>query len=105
PAELEAVQLIGLRKHRQQRGAEVIVVAGVAAATDDVAAAVAEPGLVVDVPAASRHTAFGKRADEVHRQEATAKLNHLRPGDRGLQPLTVMERRVPVVDWRVVAAE
>ena len=83
----------------------LVVVAGVSGAADDAAAAVAEAGLVAQVPAAGRHGALDERADEVHRQELAAELDHLRPADRRLQPLAVMEGGVPVVDRRVIAAE
>ena len=41
----------------------------------------------------------------MHRQETTAELDHLRTTDGGLQPGTVMERSIPVIDWRVIPAE
>src|SRR6266404_5884693 len=41
----------------------------------------------------------------MHRDEATTELGHLRTTDCGLEPLSMMERRVPVVDGRVIATE
>src|SRR5690242_20296358 len=39
------------------------------------------------------------------RNEAAAELRHFRAADRCLQPLPVMERRVPVVDGSMIPAE
>ncbi len=80
-------------------------VTGVAAPADDLSAAVADACLVVHVQAAGGHRAFDERADEMHRQEAAAELNHLGPRDRRLEPLSMVELRVPPVDGRVVPAE
>ena len=41
----------------------------------------------------------------MHREQASAELDHLRPGDGRLQPLTVMERCVPEIDRRVITTE
>ena len=38
----------------------------------------------------------------MHGDKRPAKLDHLRPADRGLQPSAMMERGVPIADGRVV---
>src|SRR5439155_13579449 len=73
--------------------------------SDDAAVAVADTGLIVQVPAAGGQLTFDERADEMHRNEFPAELNYLRPADRRLQPLSMVKRGVPPVDRRVIAAE
>ena len=102
---LKTEEAVGLREHVDQKSGDVVVVAGVARATDDAAASVADPRLIVDVPAAARHHAFQERADEVDGNESSAELRHFGPADRRLQPLAVVKRGVPPVDRRVITPE
>ena len=41
----------------------------------------------------------------MHGNETSAELGHLRTADRGLEPLPMMERCIPVVDRRMIATE
>ena len=104
-ADAQAVRRVRLDEGVHQPGAVVVDVPEIARTADDLAAAVAEADVVVQVQAAGGHLAFHQSADEVNRYETAAELRHFRAADGGLQPLAMMERGIPIIDRRVVPAE
>src|SRR2546422_2121239 len=93
--DLKPERAIGFCEEAQKPGRPSVVIAGIARAANHVPAAVANSRLVVEIPAAGRKSSFDQPTDEVHRDEAPAELDHLRPADGGLQPLSVVKRGVP----------
>src|ERR1700730_1107482 len=104
-AKLETRQPGGAGRHSSDPSAVVIHVAGIAGAADDACAPVAQADFVVEPQAPRGDVSFRQQAQEVDWLEAAAKTNHFGPIDGGLQPESVMEGGVPVVDGSVIAAE
>ena len=89
-----------------QPGAIAVDIASVTGPADNRSAAVAQTHVIVEVQGPrSGNSPFHQRAREVHRDQLAAKLDHFRPVHGGLQPQTVMERGIPIIDRGVVAAE
>src|SRR5207302_4075345 len=61
--------------------------------------------VIAEPSAPRRNIALSQHTQNVHGDNRPAKLDHLRPADRGLQPGAVMERGVPIADGRVVPPE
>src|SRR5207248_6386396 len=98
------------RKQRPREDVEgpcaiVVDVAGISATADWVSASVADSDAVIQAHRSRRNAAFRQRADEVHGNQASAKLDHVWTADRSLQPCAVMELSVPIVDRSVITAE
>src|SRR5205085_6981852 len=85
------------REDVEHHSAVVVDVAGVSSPADRISAAVSHPDSVVQSHRSRRNSAFRKSADEVHRNQTSAELDHVRTADGRLQPCAVVELSVPVV--------
>src|SRR5207245_5206667 len=104
-AEAQAEGMVRLGEQTGQPRTIVIIVTEVSPSADDRTPPISQSEVVIQIQSAGGRGPFDQRPDEVHRNEPAAELNHLRPADRGLQPLAMMEFRIPVIDRSVVAAE
>src|SRR5438309_7486014 len=102
---LQPIELCGPRIKVGDPRTIVIVVARVPGTANGEPASIADACVIAEPCSPRRNISLSQNTQNVHGDKRPAKLDHLSPPDRGLQPGAVMERGVPIGDGRVVPSD
>src|SRR6266550_4551614 len=80
-------------------------VACIAGAANGSGASITQPNFVTQPQRSRRDVAFCQHPQKMDRHESSAKTNHFGPANCCLQPQSVMESSIPIVDRSMVAAK